>query len=62
MADPLARRKPGWYVVNRDDGHVMRGPYEHEETAGAVRAEIERNATERQRELWNLWVVEKTNG
>lgn len=32
--------KPRWYVVNRDNLKV-RGPYLHEETADAVRAEIE---------------------
>lgn len=30
-----------FYIWDEDTGEVLRGPYEHEETAGAVRSEIE---------------------
>jgi len=63
MTDPmdyLLGRDPGWYIVNQGDGHVKRGPYRYLETANAVRAEIERHATARQLELWNLIVLKAT--
>lgn len=50
--------KPGWYVFDKRSNTVLRGPYMYMETASAVRQEMERNATERQNELWNLAAVE----
>lgn len=53
LVDPKGR-EPGWYIVCREKKVVYRGPFKHEETAGAVREEMERfrdNAT------WNLWCV-----
>lgn len=29
-------------MINRDNGETLRGPFRHQETAGAVRAEMER--------------------
>jgi hypothetical protein len=52
-----------WYVVDmfRDGAPgknlVLRGPFKYPETAGAVRAEMERWASGQQNERWNLGVV-----
>jgi hypothetical protein len=35
---------------------IIRGPYKHEETAAAVRMELELRHPDRE---WNLWVVKK---
>jgi hypothetical protein len=32
---------------------IHRGPYKHEETAGAVRDEMERSG----HRTWNLWII-----
>jgi len=51
-------RAKGWYVVDRArEDFVHRGPYKYAETAGAVREEMERHATEYQDEHWNLAVI-----
>jgi hypothetical protein len=51
--------KPGWYVVDHDhENRVLRGPFRYEETAGAVRQEMERAASDTQNAKWNLWVTE----
>lgn len=59
IVDP-SRYGPGWYVVEMNRQHVMRGPYKHSETACAVRREIEDHANERQASLWNLGIVRVT--
>ena len=46
--------KRRWYVVNRDNLKV-RGPYLHEETADAVRAEMENRWPNK--EWWSLSIV-----
>ena len=39
---------PGWYIVDSNNNdYVYRGPYVHEETAAAVRSEMERGAERR---------------
>jgi hypothetical protein len=48
--------EPGWYVVNLNDYEVVRGPYEHGETAVAVRRELEYRWPNRR---WNLGIVPK---
>jgi hypothetical protein len=60
------RTYAGWYVVDHARNNaVLRGPYEHAETAGDVRAEIESTLydpdepDEDQYQIHpNLWVVE----
>lgn len=52
----------GWWVVDRNHNDFKyRGPYTHPETAGAVRTEMERNASDSRNEYWNLAVVRITN-
>lgn len=47
--------KPGWYVTNHyADDRVLRGPYDSEKTAAAVREEMERGD---EYENANLWVT-----
>jgi hypothetical protein len=67
----MKRAKPkrnyaGWYVVDHARNNaVLRGPYEHSETAGAVREEIELHLYDEDEDddsqyetHPNLWVVE----
>lgn len=50
-------KKP-WYVSDRSRGLApVRGPYRHQETAAAVRSELENRHPERE---WNLWVTQIT--
>ena len=50
-----------YFIKDDNTGIVLRGPYKHEETAGAVRDELEDRYPDKD---WNLWVVEEevTNG
>ena len=57
MLNSLKGRSPGYYVIDMYSDMVHRGPYKHEETAGAVRAEMESDASEEQNEVWNLGIV-----
>jgi hypothetical protein len=46
-----------WFLVDHDkDDKKVRGPYDHSETAAAVRAELEANH-EYYRDYGNLWIV-----
>lgn len=40
-----------YFVVDREAMMIMRGPYKYEETAGAVRSEMERHRDDR-----NYWI------
>jgi len=46
---------PGWYVFNETNGHYLRGPFVHQESAAAVRHEME---SHRPSADWNLQVIE----
>jgi hypothetical protein len=48
-----APRKTGWWVFDRETHTVHRGPFDHEETAGAVRLEMEHYEPNKN---WNLSV------
>ena len=55
MSDSAATTdETSWFIVNRDTGHVLRGPYATAETAGAVRREMERGCEDGE---INLWIV-----
>lgn len=47
----------GWYVVDRNNSDfIYRGPYQQAGTAAAVRAEMERNASNAKNQSWNLCI------
>ena len=48
-----------WYVKNEEAYRtwMMRGPFDHRQTADAIMEELWANANSRQRELWCLSVV-----
>lgn len=49
-----------WYVTDRaHDNVILRGPFEHEQTAVAIRYEMERSADEHQNSIWNLWIEQR---
>ncbi len=51
-------RPLGWYIQDSFSGLVHRGPYKHCETADAVRAEMERNASDEKNAQWKLHILE----
>lgn len=57
MLKSLEGRPQGYYVIDMFSDRVYRGPYQHEETAGAVRHEMEENASDEENESWNLGIV-----
>jgi len=56
MTSTVPRPRRGWYVVDYETIHVLRGPFKTAEAAGAVRAEIERRMSEDDDR--NLWIVD----
>ncbi len=50
----MKKRAKGFYIVGSESQFVYRGPYQHEETAAAVRAEMERTCPAH----WNLWIMD----
>lgn len=55
----LEVRVEEWWVVDHDaDDRKVRGPFQHDEAAWAVRKELERHAP--WDESGNLWVVSET--
>jgi hypothetical protein len=49
-------REKGWYVADRFTYLIHRGPYKYAETAGAVRAEMERY---KRYDHMNLWPIDE---
>ena len=42
-----------WWVIDRDEDNLkLRGPYQHEETADAVRTELENRTAYAESTLW----------
>ena len=56
---PHALTGSRWVVKNRDNDEIMRGPYDHSETASAVRSEMERQDIY---DNLNLWISPFENG
>jgi hypothetical protein len=52
-----------WLVVDHaNNDEQMGGPFRYQETAAYARSTLELNASNRQNEAWNLWVVFRPQG